>query len=102
VAGAALVTGIALNLAARSDMSTCQTDAANPSLLGSANAACNSARPLAYTSYVMFGLAAAGAATEAVLLILHHYSGAASGTDEASLGVLPLPGGAALSAHGSF
>lgn len=102
VAGAALITGIALNLAARSKMSTCQADALNPSLLGSANDACDSARPLAYTSYAMFGIAAAGAVTDALLIILHRMNSGSSGGDEAALGIVPLPGGAGLATHGHF
>jgi hypothetical protein len=102
-AGASLIAGIALNLAARSRMSTCRADATNPNLYGSANDACNSARPLAYASYAMFGLAAAGAAAEALLLVLPHlHGGSPSGGEEAALGLVPLPGGAGLAAHGNF
>ncbi len=102
VAGATLVAGIAFNLTARSKMSTCQADA-DKNLLKSANDACESAAPLAYTSYAMFGIAAAGVVTEALLLILRHTSaGSSAGEDEAALNVVPLPGGAALAAHGRF
>jgi len=105
VAGATLVTGMVLNLLARSKMSTCEADASKtPAMLKSANRECDAARPLAYTSYAMFGVAAAGAVTDALLLLLRNNGGssASSSGDEAMLGLVPLPGGAALSAHGRF
>jgi hypothetical protein len=111
VAGATLVTGMILNLAARSKMSACQADATktdaygNLNRLKTANDDCNAARPLAYWSYAMFGIAAAGAATDAVLLLIRNNGGGSAssgGNDEASLGFAPLPGGAALTARGRF
>lgn len=103
VAGATLVTGMILNLAARSKMSTCEADAGKGSL-ATANKECDDARPLAYASYAMFGVAAAGVVTDALLLILRNNSGgsSASSGDEAMLRLVPLPGGAALSARGRF
>lgn len=101
VSAATLVVGIILNLDARSKMSACQTDAAKGSL-GTANNECESAKPLAYTSYAMFAIAAAGAATDALLLILRQNDGP-SRREEASLGIAPLlGGGAALTARGRF
>ncbi len=100
---AVLVGGIALNLAARSKMSTCEADGAKGSY-ASANDACNSARPLAFTSYALFSLAAVGAGVDAVLIYLHHRSnGSASSDDDSSVGFLLLPGGGgALTARGRF
>ncbi len=100
VAAATLVTGMVLNLAARSKMSTCEADASKGAL-AKANKECDEARPLAYASYAMFGVAAAGVVTDALLLILRN-NGSSSSGDEAMLRLVPLPGGAALSAHGRF
>ncbi len=110
---AVLLGGVVFNLAARSKMSNCQNDAAvtdghqNPTRLGTASDECNAARPLAYTSYVMFGVAAAGAVTDALLLILRgsSSSGSSSGpTDDTPppVGLLPLQGGGGLVARGRF
>jgi hypothetical protein len=113
-AGAALVAGVALNLAARSKMSNCVNDAAvkNSSneyiLLGTANDECNGARPLAYTSYVLFGVAAAGAVADALLLILR--TGGSSGSSSGGtyedapspVSFVPLPGGGGVLARGRF
>jgi hypothetical protein len=99
---AALVVGVGLNLAARSKMSACQTDADKGSL-ASANTECDSARPLAYTSYALFSVAAAGAAVDAVLLILHRRGGESSSGDDSSVGFMMLPGGGGgLTARGKF
>lgn len=103
---ASLVGGIALNLAARSKMSACQAEAAKQyANLPLANDECNSARPLAYTSYVLFSVAAVGAAVDAVLIYLHRRGdGESSSTkDDSSVGFLLLPGGGgALTARGRF
>jgi len=101
---AALVVGVGLNLAARSKMSACQADASkDPALLATANNECNSARPLAYTSYALFGVAAVGAAVDAVLIILHHKGGDSSSGDDSSVGFMLLPGGGGgLTARGRF
>ncbi len=91
-----------LNLAARTKMSACQADA-DKGQNATANDECEAARPLAYTSYAMFGIAAAGIVTDALLLILRHREGgSSSSSDEASVGFAPLPGGAALTARGRF
>ena len=100
---AALVTGIVLNVAARSKMTACNDDASKGNLK-TANSECNSASPLANASYVMFGLAAAGAAVEAYLLFIHN-GGVFSGNDSSSsssVGLLLLPSGGGLSAQGRF
>jgi len=98
---AALVTGVGLNLAARSKMSACQADATKGSLK-TANTECEDAKPLAYWSYGMFAVAASGAAVDAVLLILRHASGSSGGDDDSSVSFLVLPGGGALTAHTRF
>jgi hypothetical protein len=100
---AALVGGIVTNLIARAKMDACRTDAASDDTLGRANDECNAARPMAYTSYALFGVAAAGVVTDAVLLILHRRRGEASyEDDDASMGFLLLPGGGGLTARGRF
>ena len=101
---AILVGGVALNLAARSKMSACQVDASkDPPQLGTANDECNSARPLAYTSYAFFGLAAVGLAVDAVLVILHRGGGESPSGDDSSVGFMVLPGGGGgLTARGRF
>jgi hypothetical protein len=103
VAVATLGVGLGLNLAARTKMSACQADA-DKGQNKTANDECEAARPLAYTSYAMFGIAAAGIVTDALLLILRHKEGGSSSSsgDEASVGFAPLPGGAALMARGRF
>jgi hypothetical protein len=100
-AGAALVGGIITNVVARAKMSTCRADAGNNDL-AKANDECNAARPMAYTSYALFGLAGAGAALDAVLILLRHSGGDSSGGDEAFLHLMPLPGGGGLLARGKF
>lgn len=98
---AALVVGVGLNLAARSKMSACQADAEKGSLK-SANTECDSARPLAYTSYALLSVAAVGAAVDAVLIILKRRGGESSG-DDSSVGFMLLPsGGGAVTARGRF
>jgi tetratricopeptide (TPR) repeat protein len=101
-AAGALVGALATNFIARAKMDTCRTDAVNE-YYAKANSACNSAKPMAYTSYALFGVAAAAAAADAVLIILQHkpFSGSSS-DEEAYLGPLVLPGGAGLSARGRF
>ena len=97
-----LVGGVALNLAARSKMSACQVDATKGAL-GSANDECNSARPLAYTSYVFLSAAAVGAAVDAVLFYLHRGGGESSSSDDSSVGFMLLPGGGGtVTARGKF
>jgi hypothetical protein len=97
---AALATGIITNIIARNDMSTCNSQAADGNL-ATAKSACDSAKPAAYTSYAMFGVAGAAAVVEGVLVYRIWSSGAASSGDTSvSLGW--LPGGLSLSARGRF
>jgi tetratricopeptide (TPR) repeat protein len=102
VSVAALVGGLALNLAARSKMSACQTHA-DQGRDATALSECDAAKPLAYWSYGLFSAAAVGAGVDTVLLILHAGEGGSSSSrDEASLGFMPLPGGGAVTARGRF
>jgi hypothetical protein len=65
---AALAAGIFFNVKARGKMDDCNS-LANQGKLASANSACDSARPYAYTSYAMFGAAGLAALIDGVLLI---------------------------------
>jgi hypothetical protein len=102
---AALGTGIITNIMARNYMSTCVSEAdKNPPQLASAQSACNSAKPAAYTSYAMFGIAGAAAAAEGFLLyrIWSRNSGGGDSSDDTSVSLGWLPGGLSLSARGRF
>ena len=103
VAAVALVGGVVTNFIARAKMDTCRADA-NNGLFATANTECNAAKPMAFTSYALLSVAAAGVALDAVLIILHHKGedSSSGGGDEASLGVMLLPGGGGLSARGRF
>jgi hypothetical protein len=105
-AGAALIAGIATNLIARAKMDTCRADAKN-GMYKTANDHCNEARPMAYTSYAMFSIAAAAVAADTVLILMRRGSEGGSSSDtyedeEASLDVMLLPGGAGIAARGRF
>jgi hypothetical protein len=100
---AVLIGGLAFNLAARSQMSACQADAGkNPALLKRAQTECDSATTFAYTSYALFGVAAVGAAVDALLIVLRRDGGESSSRDDSSVGFMLLPGGGGLSARGRF
>jgi hypothetical protein len=101
VSAVALVTGVALNLAARSKMSACQANA-NKGLNKTALDNCDSARPLAYSSYALLSVAGAGAAVDALLIILRSGDSGSSSGDDSSVGFMLLPGGGGLSARGRF
>jgi hypothetical protein len=100
VTAAALIGGVVYNLAARTKMSACQTDSSN-GLQGTASKECDDARPMAYASYALFGVAAAGAALDAVLLIVRR-GDSSSNNDSSSVGFMLLPGGGGLAARGRF
>jgi hypothetical protein len=101
-AAAALVGAIATNFVARAKMDTCRTDANNEKY-ETANDECNAARPMAYTSYALFGVAAAGIATDAVLLILRKVGSPSNfEMEDSPYSLMVLPGGAGLSARGRF
>lgn len=100
---AALVAGVGLNLAARTKMSSCRAEASkDPPRLATANRECDAARPLAYWSYGMFGVAAVGVALDAVLLVVRHRGGSAGDDDDSSMSFMVVPNGAVLSARGRF
>jgi hypothetical protein len=95
---AALVGGLITNLSARSKMSSCDTNATN-GLLKSAQNDCDAAKPLAYASYALFGVAVAGIAVDTALFILRR----SDKSDDSSVGFMLLPGGGgALTARGRF
>jgi tetratricopeptide (TPR) repeat protein len=97
-AAAALGTGVVFNAMARSKMSTCysQYAAGKPGALGS----CDDAKPLAYTSYALFGVAGAAGVASALLFYASSSRGAADEAPDVALA--PMPGGAALVATGRF
>lgn len=99
---AALGTGIITNIIARNDMDTC-VQKADGGYLAQAKAACDSAKPAAYTSYAMFGVAGAAAVVEGILLyrVWSRSSGGES-SDDTSVSLGWLPGGLSLSARGRF
>jgi tetratricopeptide (TPR) repeat protein len=93
-AGAVLVGGLVTNLLARNKMDTCRSTylkvdraAAEPS--------CNDAKPLAYLSYSLFGVAAA-AAVVGTVLVLHPTE-----SSDVALNVLPH-GGLTLGWSGTY
>jgi len=98
---AALTTGIITNIIARNDMSTC-TSQADKGNLASAKSACDSAKPAAYTSYAMFGVAGAAAVVEGVLLYRVWAGGGGDSSADTSVSLGWLPGGLSLSARGRF
>jgi hypothetical protein len=91
-----LATGVVLNVAARNKMSDCRELAQDDARREAATAACDDAKPRAYASYALFGVAAAAAITDGVLLFLTHEPG------ERRLAASPLPGGALLSGRFRF
>jgi tetratricopeptide (TPR) repeat protein len=100
---AALTTGIITNIIARNDMSDCNSKA-DAGSLAQAQSACNSAKPAAYTSYAMFGVAGAAAVAEGFLLyrIWSRSSGGGDSSEDTSVSLGWLPGGLSLSARGRF
>jgi hypothetical protein len=98
-AGVALVTGIVLNVMARSKMSTCfsQYSSHTPGALDR----CDEAKPLAYGSYAAFGVAGAAGVVGGILLLGSSSAGPEE-PPEVALGPALLPGGAAFVATGRF
>ena len=91
------------NVMARNDMNTCNSDADKvPPQLASAKSACDSAKPEAYTSYAMFGVAGAAAAAEVGWLLYRYFSQGGDSSADTSVGLGWVPGGVSLSAHGRF
>jgi hypothetical protein len=98
---AALLGGVVTNFVARAKMDTCRTDANNLQY-AKANEECNAARPMAYTSYALMGVAAAGLALDTVLIILKRTGGDSGGDDSGNVGLILVPGGGGLTARGRF
>lgn len=96
---AALGGGVALNLMARSKMTTCfnQYDAGTAGALDR----CNEAKPLAYGSYALFGVGGAAAVVSAALLL---WTPGVTATETPPMAFAPafVPGGAAFVASGHF
>jgi tetratricopeptide (TPR) repeat protein len=108
VGGAMLVGGLALNLGARGKMSDCRS-LADSGRIPQAKDACSGAKTFAYTSYAFFGIAAAAAVADAVIL-WHGARAGSRASDEPSaaapeaprIGLAVLPGGAAATASMRF
>ncbi len=103
---AALGTGVAFNLVARSKMSTCDSRW-NATMSPSALDSCDQAKPFAYGSYALFGVAGAAGAVSALLFFSRPDTTPADDTATApELGLVPglvlANGGAALVASGRF
>jgi hypothetical protein len=94
VGTASLVAGVVFNVGARVQMSDCRELARGGDIVG-ARAACDRAVPLAYTSYVLLGAAAAATIADVVLIWTNR-------ARHTSMTVVPLPGGGALAAGGRF
>jgi tetratricopeptide (TPR) repeat protein len=95
-AGVALLGGVITNLMARSKMDTCRSKYnATPRDQSGADTACSDAKPLAYTSYVLFGLSAAAAVVGTVLVLRPTES------SEVSMNLMP-EGGLSLGWGGKF
>jgi hypothetical protein len=96
-AGAFVIGGLITNLLSRSKMDTCRSryKPEDPSTVSAAESACSDAKPLAYTSYVFFGLGGAAAALGTFFILRP--------TDTTEVAMAPLPeGGLALRWGGSF
>lgn len=100
--GTALVaTGAVLNLLARDDMNACRARY----LQGDRQAAedaCDSARPLAYSSYVAMGTGAAAAAAGVVLWYVAARADRTADRERPLAWVAPLPGGALVAGRFRF
>jgi len=101
-AALALGAGIVLNVRARSKMSDCCSQW-KTQMSSSALDTCDDAKPLAYTSYALFGVAGAAAVVGSVLILwTPETAGPSDEAPEVSLAPALLPGGAALMASGHF
>lgn len=94
VGAAALVAGIVFNVGARSAMSDCR-ELAGGNNIGAARAACDRAKPYAYLSYGLFGAAGAAAILDLTLVLSKRPA-------VERVGVVLVPGGATVSAGGTF
>jgi hypothetical protein len=95
VAVGAVVGGVILNLGARGKMDECRR-LAREGQPQAASAACDSARPRAYTSYALFALAAGAAVGDAIWLLV------STRPPETRISLAPLPDGAAITARLRF
>jgi hypothetical protein len=91
---AALVAGVVFNVGARSAMNDCRS-LAQGNNIASARDACDRAKPFAYLSYGLFGVAGAAAILDVTLVLGKHQP-------VESVGMLLVPGGGTLSASGRF
>lgn len=93
-AAALIVGGVITNLMSRSKMDTCREKYSQDDRVA-ADSACGDAKPLAYTSYVLFGLGGAAAALGTFFVLRP--------TDSSEVAMAPLPeGGLALRWGGRF
>ena len=95
VAVGALTGGVLLNLGARSKMDECRR-LAREGQSQSASIACDAARPRAYASYALLGLAGVAAVADAVLLLM------STRPSESRISLVPLPDGATFMARLRF
>jgi len=96
----ALAGGIFLNLGARAKMDKC-----NAQWMENRAAAieqCDDAKPRAYGSYALFGVAAAAAAADAVLFVLGQRDSQEQASTLRSVSVVPTSGGAVVGTHFRF
>jgi hypothetical protein len=94
VGAATLVSGVVFNIGARAQMRECRNMALVHNIMG-ARDACNRAAPFAYVSYALIGTAVGAAVAEVILLW-------SKPTPATSLALVPLPGGAAVTASAGF
>jgi hypothetical protein len=101
---AALAGGIFLNLAARSKMDRCNDLAMMDATRDAALEQCDAAKPRAYGSYALFGVAAAAAAADVVLFVLgqQHSQESQTAARLRSLSIAPTDGGAVVGGHFRF
>jgi hypothetical protein len=94
-AAAFILGGVITNVLSREKMETCRTKYNGGDRVG-ADSECSAARPLAYTSYVMFGVAGAAIAAGTTFLVLR-------ASESTEVAMTPLPeGGFALRWGGTF
>jgi hypothetical protein len=106
---AALAGAVVLNLSARGKMSDCRRLAEDEATKAMALAACDDAKPRAYGSYALFGVAAAAAAADVVLILMNRRAGgddhgpeARSPGGDRQFSVAPIAGGAVAGARFRF
>jgi hypothetical protein len=98
----ALGVGVVLNVMARSKMNDCYSQW-KAKMLPSALDTCDDAKPLAYSSYALFGVAGGAALVAGALLLwTPETAGAPDEPSEVALAPALVPGGAAFVASGHF